>query len=182
MGHGNRSRIPRREGMRKCRARNHDVSGMTPPSCMKCAQRSPIAVNMASTDLQECLPALADDLARGLNVAGASARSALVSAPTRRRECPNTDCWSTCRWRRAPRRHGMFRRARIPCVTFTRHAGFCGTTNPGRACRGPSPFPCVHDASHARYPRNLRLPSGMNESLSAARAFLGVERSVLGRP
>src|ERR1700716_1755422 len=38
------------------------------------------------------------------------------------------------------------------------------------------------DASHARYPRNLQLPSGMNESPSAARAFLGVERSVLGRP
>ena len=49
------------------------------------------------------------------------------------------------------------------------------------ALAGQSPIPCVHDASHARYPRNLRLPSGMNESLSAARAFLGVERSVLGR-
>jgi hypothetical protein len=36
---------------------NDDLSEMTPPSCTKCTQRSPIAVNMASTDLQECLPA-----------------------------------------------------------------------------------------------------------------------------
>src|SRR5205807_1097243 len=34
----------------------------------------------------------------------------------------------------------------------------------------------------ARHLRNLRLPFDMNESLSVARAFLGVERSVLGRP
>jgi single-stranded-DNA-specific exonuclease len=52
----------------------------------------------------------------------------------------------------------------------------------GPGVAGASAFPCVHDASHARYQRNLRLPFGMNESLSAARAFLGVERSVLGRP
>jgi hypothetical protein len=45
-----------------------------------------------------------------------------------------------------------------------------------------SPFLCMGESEfHARYPRNLRLPSGMNESLSAARAFLGVEHSVLGR-
>jgi hypothetical protein len=36
---------------------NDDLSEMMPPSCTKCTQRSPIAVNMASTDLQECLPA-----------------------------------------------------------------------------------------------------------------------------
>src|ERR1700747_1083820 len=54
-------------------------------------------------------------------------------------------------------------------------------------CRGAldnpaSTDPCVHDASHARYPRNLRLPFGMGESVCAARAVLGVERSMLGRP
>jgi single-stranded-DNA-specific exonuclease len=48
--------------------------------------------------------------------------------------------------------------------------------------RGRSPFPCGHDANHARHLRNLRLTSSMNESLSVARAFLGIERSVLGRP
>jgi hypothetical protein len=47
---------------------------MTPFSCMKCAQRSPIAVNIASTDLQECLPAMADDFTRSLNEAPPPAR------------------------------------------------------------------------------------------------------------
>jgi len=37
-----------RQRRRECRTRDHDVSGMTHPSCMKRAQRSRIAVNTAS--------------------------------------------------------------------------------------------------------------------------------------
>jgi hypothetical protein len=37
-----------RQRRRECRTRDHDVSGMTYPSCMKRAQRSRIAVNTGS--------------------------------------------------------------------------------------------------------------------------------------
>ena len=37
-----------RQRRRECRTRDHDVSGMTHPSCMKRTQRSRIAVNTAS--------------------------------------------------------------------------------------------------------------------------------------
>jgi hypothetical protein len=39
------------------KSENDDVSEMTPPSCIKCAQRAPIAVSMASTDFKNaCRP------------------------------------------------------------------------------------------------------------------------------
>ena len=53
-----------RQRRRECRTRDHDVSGMTHPSCMKRAQRSRIAVNTASmAELifkNVCLPAAAN--------------------------------------------------------------------------------------------------------------------------
>src|SRR5450759_5448715 len=43
-----RRRSVARTGMRKCRARGQDVSGMAPPCCMMRAQRSRIAANMSN--------------------------------------------------------------------------------------------------------------------------------------
>src|ERR1035437_2333213 len=78
-----RRRSVARTGMRKCRARGQDVSGMAPPSRMMRAQRSRIAANMSNMAALIFKNTAAGHGGRSCppSETAASARSALANAP-----------------------------------------------------------------------------------------------------
>jgi hypothetical protein len=52
--HANHPRIPLGAGLRTTSARDHDVSGMAPPSCMMRAHRSQMAANISNMAAPIC--------------------------------------------------------------------------------------------------------------------------------